>query len=96
MPGSLQVVMEESIVVVTLFEECVDGEVRLEGGNNPMQGRVQMCYNGVFGSVCDTGTWSVREAEVVCTQLGYVALPGNSTINLTSWVPFDKIVFRSG
>lgn len=75
-PVSLSVVVEVQSVLVTVFEQCVDGEVRLDGGNNPMQGRVQMCLGGVFGTVCDTGTWTQQEADLVCAQLGYVALPG--------------------
>ena len=61
-----------SMVLVTLFEQCVDGDVRLVGA---LQGRVQMCYNGVFGFVCDTDGWTMQEAEVVCSQLGNVAIP---------------------
>ena len=55
----------------------MDGDVRLAEGNDPMQGRVQMCFDGVFGTVCDTTVWTGQDATVVCTQLGYpILLPG--------------------
>lgn len=54
--------------------KCNDGEVRLVGGVSANQGRVEICYNGVWGSICgssDDGSWSHEEAAVVCNQLGY-------------------------
>ena len=82
-PVSLLVEVEVLAVLVTVFEQCVDGEVRLEGGNNPMQGRVQLCLGGVFGTVCDTGTWTRPDADVVCAQLGYIPLPGTKCTGMS-------------
>lgn len=65
-------------MLVRLFAQCVDGDVRLVDGSSSLQGRVQMCYDGVFGFVCDTDGWTQREATVVCTQLGNIALGGKS------------------
>ena len=69
-----------SSVLVTLLERCVDGDVRLIDGDNTLEGRVQMCFNGVFGFVCDTDGWMQEEADVVCTQLGSIAIPGKFLI----------------
>ena len=33
-------------------------------------GRVEICVNGVYGSVCNDG-WSDEDASVVCRQLEY-------------------------
>ena len=50
--------------------ECETGELRLAGGNSVTQGRVEVCVGGVWGTVTDD-FWDVRDAKVVCGQLGY-------------------------
>ena len=49
---------------------CSNGPLRLVGGNVPNEGRVEICLNDVWGTVCDDG-WSTTDATVVCRQLGY-------------------------
>ena len=55
-------------LVLTLC--TTNGEVRLMNGSTSDEGRVEVCVNGEWGTVCDSG-WDRREAEVVCKQLGY-------------------------
>ena len=49
---------------------CTTGELRLAGGNIANEGRVEICLNYWWGTVCDDH-WGNTEAAVVCRQLGY-------------------------
>ena len=51
--------------------DCSHGAIRLVSlDNDPLVGRVEVCYEGVWGTVCQNG-WSNTDAAVVCRQLGY-------------------------
>ena len=49
---------------------CTTGEVRLVGGTSNAEGRVEICLNDEWGTVCDQ-MWDVTDAGVVCRQQGF-------------------------
>ena len=54
-----------------LPERCsVEGSLRLIGGTNNYEGRIEICSGEMWGTVCDD-FWGPLDAQVVCRQLGY-------------------------
>ncbi len=49
---------------------CVENTVRLADGGFSQRGRVEHCYQGVWGTVCDSG-WDDTDVYSLCRGLGY-------------------------
>ena len=61
--------------LVKILDNCTYGDVRLVGGSVPSEGRVEICINRTWGTICGT-SWRRQDAAVVCRQLGYSSLGG--------------------
>ena len=58
---------------------CENGDLRLDSSDAAVGGRLEVCYDGVWGSVCNE-QWTTTHARVACTQLG---LPSEGKPNVT-------------
>lgn len=50
---------------------CTDGNITLRDGVVSNEGRVEICFGGKWGTICDD-RWGKEEAIVVCRQLGFM------------------------
>lgn len=58
-------------VCVCVAGVCTTGDFRLRDGGNNLQGRLEVCMGGLWGTVADDG-WGTPDAKVLCRQLGFV------------------------
>ena len=56
---------------------CSDGDIRLVDQLSPTSGKVEVCFGGIWGTVCDNiysvrdELWDDRDAAVACRQLEF-------------------------
>ena len=74
-------------------DSCTSGSMRLVSANGPNQieGRVEYCSNGVWGTVCSRG-FDVNDGKVVCRRLGHQE-PRNlrGTLDYDSFLCFIQV-----
>lgn len=52
------------------LELCTSGDIHVSGGLSSSYGRVDLCVNQTWGTLCDS-SWTDTAASVVCRQQGY-------------------------
>ena len=57
-------------MILTTCTVCPPGNIRLVGGSVQDEGRVELCQNNAWGTICDDG-FDENDANVICRQLGY-------------------------
>ena len=62
------------ICACTESDNCSQNSLRLADGKIDQEGRLEVCANGVWGSVCDSGFDAVSDGHVICSELGYQSM----------------------
>ncbi len=65
----------QNVIIISVIYsiDCREGGLRMVDGSRYNEGRVEVCSNGRWGTVCGDG-WTEREAALVCSRLGYPTL----------------------
>ena len=64
------IVYTKNYVIYCCIIACRTGNLRLQRSTAQGSGRVEICINNVWGTICDN-SWSSNDARVVCKQLGF-------------------------
>ncbi|XP_011409399.1 PREDICTED: neurotrypsin-like, partial [Amphimedon queenslandica] len=73
---------------------CEEGAVRITDGLIENEGRLEVCVDGVWGSVCDDG-WDKTDAHVACQQLGFSELEPEAYFGSKFGVSIGPIVYSN-
>ncbi|XP_077976687.1 uncharacterized protein LOC120334494 isoform X3 [Styela clava] len=66
----LELAMNISSMQQTIETLELNVGIRLIGGSNPKEGRVEILHEGKWGTICHHA-WDIKDANVTCKMLGY-------------------------
>ena len=75
-----------------MYSDCSDGDLRLAGERTAVSGRLEICYNKAWGTVCNNA-WGSDDSRVACRQLGFQPYGENALNPIYKHVLF-KINFQ--
>ncbi len=75
------------------FLGCTEEEVRLIGGTSSLKGRVEICLNDEWGTVCNQ-MWDSVDASVVCRQLGLDSIGKYYIISYTNFIGKSPVMCK--
>ena len=77
-----------STALATPFANCTDGEVRLVGSVDGDEGRLEVCVNSAWGTVCSEG-FGASDAAVACQSLGGYSGMGENCVCCVTHIVID-------
>ena len=74
--------------------DCENGHIRLVEGSTQYEGRVEVCMNHIWGTVCSS-MWGTLNSNVVCKQLGHMELGTmiNDLAIITIYTPTGSVTY---
>ena len=72
-----------TLTKIYIHTGCESGTIRLVNGAVPYEGRVEVCRDDAWGTVCDD-FWSEEDARVACRWAGFSAISMFALLSFSS------------